>query len=461
MTASGSRVAVVGAGLAGITAALACADAGHQVTLLEARPRLGGLTASFRRGDLDVDTGQHVFLRCCTAYLGLLDRLGVRDQVHLQPRLDIPVRTPDRAATVHLRRSGARAPLHLAGALARYSVLRPLDRLRVVRGALALRRVDRALPATDDESFGRWLDRHAQNARTVAALWDLVGVAALNAAAGDASLALAATVFQEGLLTDAAAADIGWPLVPLGKLHGTAAARALAVAGAEVRPSTRAVALTPVDGGWSVGIRGAGRLTVDAVVLAVPPAAAEALLPAGALTTPPGWAARLGATSIVNVHVVFDRPVLEEPFLAGVGTPVQWVFDRTRQSGLSRGQYLAVSLSAAQAVVDRSAADVLADILPALRALLPAAADAEVRDAFVTRERAATFAPLPGTAADRPGPQTRAHGLVVAGAWTATGWPATMEGAVRSGAAAAQVLLAKPAGPSVRGGTPVREGTAA
>jgi hydroxysqualene dehydroxylase len=456
MTAArGSRVAVVGGGLAGITAALACADAGCEVTLLEGRPRLGGLTASFPRGDLQVDTGQHVFLRCCTAYLGLLDRLGMRDRVHLQPRLDIPVRIPGRAATLRLRRRGGPAPLHLAGSLARYSVLTPLDRLRVIAGVQALRRVDRELPATDAQSFGNWLTRHGQNPRTVAALWDLVGVATLNAVAADASLALAATVFQDGLLREASAADIGWPLVPLGELHGAAAARALAAAGAEVHTSARVAGLVPDGDSWQLELRGDGRsaaerLVADQVVVAIPPAAAERLLPAGALSSAPGWAARLGTAPIVNVHVIFDRQVLGEPFVAAVGSPVQWVFDRTVQSGLPEGQYLAVSLSAARATVDRPTADVLAEIVPALRELLPAAAAAQVLDSFVTRERAATFAPQPGTASDRPGPRTRAQGLVVAGAWTATGWPATMEGAVRSGAAAAQSLLAELTSPSSR-----------
>jgi len=447
-----SRVAVVGGGLAGLTAALACADAGADVVLLESRPRLGGLTASFRRGELDVDTGQHVFLRCCTGYLGLVDRLGVRDRVHLQPRLDIPVLTPGRTRPVRLRRSGAPAPLHLGAALARYAVLPPADRLRVVRGALALRRVDPRDPATDAQGFGAWLAAHGQNARTVAALWDLVGVAALNSAAADASLALAATVFQEGLLTHAAAADIGWSLVPLGELHGAAGSRALAAARGEVRTSARVTALRPVPGGWEVDVRDAVPVAVDGVVLAVPAPTAEELLPDGALALAPGWAARLGSAPIVNVHVVLDRQVLHEPFVAGVGTPVQWVFDRTGQSGLTSGQYLAVSLSAAQAWIDRPSADVLGEILPALRALLPAMAGAEVRDAFVTRERAATFAPRPGTAADRPGPRTGAPGLVVAGAWTDTGWPATMEGAVRSGTAAAQALLSELTGPTVREG---------
>jgi uncharacterized protein with NAD-binding domain and iron-sulfur cluster len=174
---------------------------------------------------------------------------------------------------------------------------------------------------------------------------------------------------------------------------------------------------------------------------------AEKLLPAGALDTPPGWADRLGSTPIVNVHVVFDRRVTDEPFLAGVGTEVQWVFDRTEPSGLAGlpdragEQYLAMSLSAADELVELPTERLRARFLPALRALLPAARAAEVRDFFVTRERAATFRQAPGSTPLRPPARTRLAGLYLAGAWTATGWPATMEGAVRAGASAAAALL--------------------
>src|SRR4051812_22041679 len=174
-----TQAVVVGGGLAGISAALRLADAGCRVTLLEAKPKLGGLTHSFRRGDLDVDNGQHVFLRCCTAYRALLDRLGTTASTHLQPRLDVPVVSGGR--TARLRRQSLPAPLHLGHSLATYSVLGHRDRLRAVRGALALRSVDRDDPRTDEVSFGRWLADHGQNAATIDALWNLVGVATMNA----------------------------------------------------------------------------------------------------------------------------------------------------------------------------------------------------------------------------------------------------------------------------------------
>jgi squalene-associated FAD-dependent desaturase len=430
------RVVVIGGGLAGITAALHCANAGAEVTLFESRPHLGGLTHSFSRGELRVDNGQHVFLRCCTSYRALLDRLGVADRVALQPRLAIPIRTPGTDEPVWLRRSALPAPLHLAASLLHYRPLSVLERVRFALAALALRRVDPAHPATDEQNFGSWLRRHGQSERAIAALWELVGVATLNSRADGASLSLAATVFQEGLLTDATAADIGWSRVPLRELHGDPASARLQEAGAQVRTGVTVRALEARAGGWQV-ITDGTRISADLVILAVPPVAAEQLLPPDALPLPPGWSRRLGSSPIVNLHVVLDRPVLDEPFIAGVGTPVQWVFDRTSHSGLASGQYLAVSLSAADDYVDVPTAALREQFLPELAALLPGMRDAQVRDFFVTRERHATFRPAPGTAALRPPVVTACPGLFLAGAWTATGWPATMESAVRSGAAAA------------------------
>jgi squalene-associated FAD-dependent desaturase len=458
------RVAVVGGGLAGIAAALRLADAGRAVTLFEGRGVLGGLTHSFRRGELDVDNGQHVFLRCCTAYRALLHRLGVADKVALQRRLDIPIRSPHRpgpagsgrprrAGAARLRRTGLPAPLHLGATLLRYPLLDPAQRLSFVRAALALRRVDRTDAAVDRRSFGDWLRAHGQDARAVAALWDVVGIATLNAPAQRASLALAAMVFQVGLLTDAGAADIGWSLVPLGELHGEAALRSLKDAGVGVRTGTRVGRVERRGDAWLVDAGGEEHV-VDQVVLAVPPPVAQRLLPPGSVTLPDGWAARLGSSPIVNAHVVLDRKVMDEPFVAGVGTPVQWVFDRTVQSGLTGGgQYLAMSLSAADDLIDVPVATLRERLVPELVALLPEAADAVVLDFFVSRERHATFRPEPGSGALRPPARTAAPGLFLAGAWTDTGWPATMEGAVRSGESAATAALATPI-PPARGSEP-------
>ncbi|MFI0815504.1 hydroxysqualene dehydroxylase HpnE [Streptomyces sp. NPDC021098] len=465
---------VIGGGLAGTTAALALADAGVRVTLLEGRPRLGGLAFSFQRpspaGELTVDNGQHVYLRCCTAYQWFLDRIGAARLTRLQDRLDVPV--VDAAARPgrrlgRLRRTGLPVPLHLAKSLATYPHLSLAERALVGRAALALGRLDPLDPALDAEDFAGWLRRHGQSPRAVEALWDLVGVATLNATAGEASLALAAMVFKTGLLSGAGAADIGWARAPLGELHDTLARAALDTAGVRTELRTRVTAVRADTGGrWTAHTdRGPLGEPVDTVVLAVPQRDAHALLPDGALGDPDRLL-RIGTAPILNLHVVYDRTVLRRPFFAALGSPVQWVFDRTDASGLrdapgaGDSQYLAVSQSAAQGDIDRPVAELRARYLPELERLLPAARGARVRDFFVTRERTATFAPVPGVGRLRPGAPTDAPGLYLAGAWTATGWPATMEGAVRSGLTAARAALSETGRPhviplpAVGGGTP-------
>ncbi|MGV9254876.1 hydroxysqualene dehydroxylase HpnE [Streptomyces sp. NPDC003697] len=439
----GRHAVVVGGGLAGITAALALADAGVRVTLLEGRPRLGGLAFSFSRGDLTVDNGQHVYLRCCAAYRWFLDRIDATALAPLQDRLDVPVVDVTRPAgrrLGRLRRDALPVPLHLGRSLATYPHLTLAERARVGRAALALKALDPTDPALDAQDFGGWLAAHGQSPRAVEALWDLVGVATLNAVAADASLGLAAMVFRTGLLSEPGAADIGWARVPLGELHDRLARRALDAAGVRTGIRTRVTTVSRrADGGWSVRVPG-DTLHADAVVLAVPQREAHRLLPQGALDDP-GRLLRIGTAPILNLHVVYDRPVLRTPFLTALGTPLQWVFDRTEASGLTSGQYLAVSQSAAQDEIDTPVAGLRERYLPELARLLPRARGAEVKDFFVTRERTATFAPAPGVGRLRPGARTKAPGLYLAGAWTATGWPATMESAVRSGVSAADAAL--------------------
>ncbi|MEN3536688.1 hydroxysqualene dehydroxylase HpnE [Microbispora sp. ZYX-F-249] len=427
-------VAVVGGGLAGITAALALAEAGRPVTLYEARPRLGGATHSFVRGGLTADNGQHVFLRCCTAYLGLLDRLGGTGRVRLQERFDVPVLTP-RGGRARLRRAALPGPFHLLPALAGYRLLSPADRLRAVRGAFALRGLDPAEPALDRAALGGWLAANGQREAVRRALWDLFAVAALNIPSDEAALGPAAMVFRTALLGRADAADIGVPSVPLGDLHGGAALAAIARLGGEVRLRAKVDAVLP---GPSVLV-GGRRVEASAVVVAAPHGQAARLVPPEAAPDRDAWAG-LGASPIVNVHVVYDRPVTRLPFAAVVGSPVQWIFDRTEAGGLARGQYLTVSVSAARHWIDVPTAVMREVFAPELERLLPAARQARVVDLFITRERRATFRQVPGSGGLRPGAATRWPGLFLAGAWTDTGWPDTMEGAVRSGLQAARLV---------------------
>lgn len=442
---------VVGGGLAGVTAALRLADAGVRTTLLESRPRLGGLAFSFRRdsraGELTVDNGQHVHLRCCDAYTWFLRRIGGTELAPLQRRLDVPVLdvSSARPRLSRLRRNSLPVPLHLAAGLANYRHLTPVERGLAARAALALKRLDPADPALDEVDFATWLHAQGQSSRAIRALWDLVGAATLNARAPHASLGLAVKVFQEGLLSAPGAADIGVSRVPLGHLHDTLAREALRAAGVRILTQVRARALTAAPGGgWDVAAEHGHAATevhhADAVVLAVPQREAHGLLPEGALPGR-GRLLEIGNAPILNLHVVYDRRVLRRPFFAALGSPVQWVFDRTAPSGLARGQYLAVSQSAAHHEIDQPVGTLRERYLPELERLLPAARTARIVDFFVTRERTATFDPRPGIGRLRPAARTAAPGLSLAGAWTDTGWPATMEGAVRSGAIAAREAI--------------------
>ncbi len=436
---SDGRVVIVGGGLAGIAGALDCARGGAQVTLVEVRPRLGGAAYSFERDGLWLDNGQHVFLGCCVAYRELLQRLGSSAQTILQDRLELPVLAPGRPLA-WLRRSSLPAPFHLVGSLLRYRHLGPGERIAAVRAALALARLDPEDPEVDERSFGAWLAQRRQSPRAIEALWELIERPTLNLRVDEASLAAAAFVFRVGLLERPDAGDIGYARAPLQQVHGDAALRALTEAGVEVRLGWRAEQVEVIrDGLLTVAARGEA-LEAEAVVLAVPHGRVPALLPHGAVPDP-GQLSQLGISPIVNLHVVYDRPVLDMEFAAAVGSPVQFVFDRTQSAGLDRGQCLAVSLSAASAEIDASADDLRTRFVAALAALLPAARDARVERFVVTRERMATFRAGPGARRLRPGSRTAIRGLALAGAWTDTGWPATMEGAVRSGHAAAHVAL--------------------
>ncbi|MBV8080211.1 MAG: FAD-dependent oxidoreductase [Actinobacteria bacterium] len=433
----GARIAVVGGGLAGIAAALECADGGAEVTLYEARRRLGGATFSVERKGHWVDNGQHVTLRCCVFYRDFLRRIGTEHLIAMQPRLRIPVLREGKPPA-WIERGHAPAPLHLVSSLMSYAPLNRRERIAAVRAAAALRRLDPNDLRLDRFTFGEWLRARGQSQRAVDALWNLITLPTLNVDAENASLAQAVQVFRTGLLDANDACDIGVAAVPLQQLHGDAAAVALDDAGVRVLIGMPVRGIDREPGGVRISLDD-GPDTAHAAIVAVPHYAAGELLPPGVVET--DALDELGTSPIVNIHVHYDRRVLAEPLAAALGSPVQWLFDRTASAGIETGQLVVVSLSGADDEIGEPV-DTLRDrYLAALARLLPAARDAEVLDFMVTREPKATFRAGPGTRALRPPQRTDVPGLYLAGAWTDTGWPATMEGAVRSGLAAARAAL--------------------
>ena len=435
---------VVGGGLSGIAAALRLADAGATVQLVEGRPRLGGAAFSFRRRDLSIDNGQHVFLRCCEAYRELVRRLDGENNVVLQPRLSIPVLAPGGRSAKLSRLPGVPAPLHLSAALAGYRLLSVTERARAVAGALALRRLDPANAALDAQTLGAFLRDHGQTDAIITALWGVVGTATLNLNPNEASLALAAKVFRTGLLDHAPASDVGYAATPLGALHSDAAAQALDAAGVEVLLAHRAERVQPVDAGMSVAARTSRRF---------PPAGRRRGCTRG---TPlrglsggtgscrdagcRGGGPRLQRDRQRACHL---RPPGHRPAIRRRGSLAGAMVLRPHGyvRAQARGNTWRLPCQQLTGSSTNRAGRLQARYVAALADLLPAATRATVVDAFVTRERRATFRQAAGSAARRPAADTGVDGLWLAGAWTDTGWPDTMESAVRSGLAAADGVL--------------------
>jgi hydroxysqualene dehydroxylase len=430
---AGARVVVAGGGLAGIAAAIEASALGARVTLVERRPYLGGKAFSFTEPGtgVEIDNGQHVHLGCCTAYTALLARLGTIGLTTLQESLHVDVR--DRAGRHGvLTERRLPPPLHMAPAFLRYGLLSPAERGRAAAALTALAALGPAgRDALDDITFGEWLRDHGQRDAAIERFWDVVVLPTCNDRSDRVSAALAAFVVTEGLMRTRGGAAIGWSRVGLSQLVDAPTRRQVSHAGGDVLTG-RAVARAHAGG---VVLDDGREMAADAVVLALPPARAQAVCPA-ALPVDPD----LGHSPIVNVHLWYDRPVLDRPMLAVVDSPVQWMFDRTAMTGEGApGQHVGLSLSGAHAEMGVPRADLAEAMDREVRALFPGSR-AVLGTWAVTKDPRATFAPSPGQASRRPGPMTPLPGVVLAGAWTATGWPATMEGAVRSGLMAVRAL---------------------
>jgi squalene-associated FAD-dependent desaturase len=398
------RVAVVGGGLAGLSASLELVDGGHEVALYEARPTLGGAVQTLprREGDPEPppDNGQHIALGCFTEYRRFLERIGEAGSVR-RIRLELPV-IDERG------RSASIAPSPLA--LLRYGHVSLGDRLRILR---ALARWGDSRGTT----FADALRARGQSERAIDRFWDVFVRPALNLRSEEASAGAGDFTVRTALLGDRSDSDLLLPAKPLGEMHGDAAGRALREAGASVRLGARVERLEELE--------------ADAVVVAVPPGESARLL---GEPEP-----RLEESPIVSVHLQFDRVLLPHLLAALLGSDAHWLFDRGALTGHppERGQYLTVVSSGAPELMELRGRELVDRIAGELTARL---GDADLVWSRVSREPAATIAVRPGSERERHGPETARPNVTRAGAWTGTGWPATMEGAVRSGLAAARVL---------------------
>jgi squalene-associated FAD-dependent desaturase len=402
------KAAVVGGGLAGCTAAFELLDAGHDVTLLEARPTLGGAVQTLPERDGDPlpppDNGQHIALGCFTEYLTFLERIGESGSVR-RMRLSLPVVDEG-------RRWSRISPGSIL--LTRYAHLPLRERPRVWQ-LLALRGLDPA--AHDGVTFADFLSSKGQSPLAIERFWDVFIRPALNLPSSEASASMGLFTVQTALLAGRRAGELVLPVKPLGWMHGDAARRTLERGGASVETGARVEHLDDLD--------------ADAIVVATPPAESARLLG----ETEPG----LEPSAIVSVHLLFDRPLLRTPLAALLGSAAHWVFDRGALTGHrpEQGQYLTVVSSGVPELMEIRGRELVDHIAAQITERL---GPAELVWSRVSREPQATVALRPGTAALRPGPNTSHPNVTRAGAWTATGWPATMESAVRSGRAAARLL---------------------
>lgn len=402
------RTAVVGGGLAGCAAALELAKAGHDVLVLEARPTLGGAvqTLPYRDGDPSPppDNGQHIALGCFTEYVAFLDEVGMSGSLR---RISLRLPVADESG-----RWSEITPLAIA--LRRYRHL-PFGERTAIGALLRLRTLDAR--AHDDASFGELLLGLGQTERAIDRFWDVFVRPALNLRCREVSAAMGIFTVQTALLAGRRASDVLLPTAPLGEMHGGAVRAQLEGRGVEVETNARVDDLDHLD--------------ADAVVLAVPPRESAQLL--GEPEHP------LEDSPIVSVHLLFDRPILRHPLAALLASDAHWVFDHGALTGHAppQGQYLTVVSSGVPELMELRGRELVDRIATQLTDRLGAA---ELLWSRVSREPRATIALRPGTASLRPGAATSRPNVTRAGAWTDTGWPATMESAVRSGRAAARLL---------------------
>jgi len=474
-----SRVAVVGGGLAGLAAGCALADSGFRVTLFERRPYLGGRASSYQHpgtGEV-VDNCQHVLLGCCTNLIQFYERLGVENKIRWYDRLTFL--EPGGRASV-IAPSNLPAPLHNAPSFLRAGCLDLSDKMAI---GMAMAALTPAMPRDSGESFLTWLHRHGQTKPAIERFWKPILVSALNEELDRMSVPYAAQVVRESFLKSAAAGQMGVPTVPLTELYGVAGDY-ISAHGGEVRFRCSVESFLPESDKVRLTVSG-GEASFDFVVFAVPFDVLSRLLPQTSVAESLRKVLmRFETSPITGIHLWFDRQITDLDHAVLLDRTIQWMFHKSKllaaapkgaidgaavRASLKRcpdtnqdlpgnasghaayaptrerasapganGSYVELVVSSSKTLVERSRAEIIELALAELREFFPGARDAKLVKSTVIKEVHATYSPRPGVDVYRPRPETVWPRVYLAGDWTATGWPATMEGAVRSGYTAAE-----------------------
>jgi len=446
ITSSKPTVAIAGGGLAGLAAACALSDAGFRVTLFEKRPFLGGRASSYEHpgtGEV-VDNCQHVLFRVCTNLVKFYERIGVADQIRWFDQMHFI--EPGGRVTV-MKSSFLPAPLHTAPSFLRFPFLNATDKLAITRALIPL-----TLTTQTDkgQSFQQWLDAHGQTKNAVSRFWHPILISALSEELDRISVSAAAQVVRESMKTPPAR-HMGVPALPLTDLYN-AAGEYVHKHGGTIHLRSPLENFVADASQVRLGVRGketaAPEETFDYLVLALPFDALESVLPSTSESAP----IRENISHFVNspitgIHLWFDRQISDLDHAVLLDRTIQWMFHKSRLQPMrtqgengSVGSYIELVVSSSKTLIDKSRTEIVDLALGELREFFPAAREASLLKSTVIKEVNATYSPRPGIDAHRPTPDTPWPRVFLAGDWTATGWPATMEGAVRSGYFAAEAL---------------------
>ena len=430
---SQQHVAIAGGGLAGLAAGCALADAGFRVTLVEKRPFVGGRASSYEHPGTNevVDNCQHVLLGCCTNLIDFYRRIGVDDKIRWYDRLCF-IEPGGRRSEISP--SWLPPPFHTAPSFLKAKSLGLADKLGIGR---AMMTIAHQIPEDTSETFMQWLKRRGQTERAIERFWKVVLVSALNEDLERMSVYYAAQVFREAFLKSREGGRMGVPRVPLTELY-SAAAEYIRAHGGEVRLRASAESFCAEPTGVHLCVNGA-ELACDFGVLAVPFDALGRMLPDGAGPLRE-MIARFETSPITGIHLWFDREIADLDHAVLLDRTIQWMFHKSQLLGRGGPSYVELVVSSSKALVEKPRGEIIEMAVCELGEFFPAAREAKLVKATVIKEVHATYSALPGADAFRPPAATGWPRVFLAGDWTRTGWPATMEGAVRSGYLAAEAV---------------------